>query len=178
MRTIALLIVAVFLWNATVHEVLAQGQTADIRIIPIEEDNRGESPRTVQVQIQDVSRGPLGDVQVTFTLPSAKDGRFSNGSNTINATTDNQGLATVSFEPKDRNARVKIAVVAQYQQQRLTGSVLSGGITKPKGNSKKWTYILGIVGGAAAAGAFALRKGKTPNGPITITPGNPTIVGP
>ena len=68
MRTIALLVVAVFLWNATVHEVLAQGQAADIRIIPTEEDNRGESPRTVQVQIQDVSRGPLADVQIT-SLP-------------------------------------------------------------------------------------------------------------
>jgi hypothetical protein len=177
MRTITLSIVAVFLWNATLHEVFAQGQ-ADVRIIPIEEDNRGESPRTVQVQIQDVSRGPLADVQVTFTLPSAKAGRFSNESNTINATTDNQGLATVTFEPADRNARVKIAVVAQYQQQRLTGSVLSGGITKPKGTSKKWTYILGVVGGAAAVGVFALRNKKTTNGPITISPGNPTIVGP
>src|SRR5262245_2594987 len=113
MRTIAISIVAVFLWNATVHEVLAQPQAqapADIRIIPIEEDNRGESPRTVQIQIQDVSRGPLADVQVTFTLPSAKAGRFSNGSNTINATTDTQGLATVTFEPADRNGRIKIAV--------------------------------------------------------------------
>ena len=177
MRTITLSIVAVFLWNAAVHEAFAQGQV-DVRIIPIEEDNRGESPRTVQVQIQDVSRGPLAAVPVTFTLPSAKSGKFSNGSSTINANTDNQGLASVSFEPADRNARIKIGVEARYQQQRLTGSVLSGGITKPKGTSKKWTYILGAVGGAAVAGAFALRKGKTPNGPITITPGNPTIVGP
>lgn len=180
-RPLAIVVIMVVFWNASILELLAQGPV-DLRVIPLEEENRGQAVRDVRVQVQDLSRGPLAGAEVTFTTPDGG-GVFSNGSRTVTVATDRQGVAVASgFRPQDANARVQISVSARYMEQRASITMLSGAVTAPKG-SRKWPAVLLTIGGAAALVAILVSRRSsgspgTSTTDISLTPGAPTVGGP
>jgi hypothetical protein len=180
-RWLGIFLATVVFWNSSASLLHAQA-VIDLRIIPLEEETRGQATRNVKAMVQDISRGPLAGVEVTFTVPEGKaSGTFSNGLKTITVMTDREGVATAQLKPGDTNARVRVKVDARYMEQVATREMLSGGISSAGGGSRKWTYILAGVGGGVLAAALAAGKkgnGTPQNVRITIIPGSPTVGGP
>ena len=116
-----------------------------------------------------------------------------NGSSTFTTTTNAQGQATVrGINFNNVAGPMQMRVTASFGGQ--TASLVvnqtnaigagAGGAAASTGMSAatKWLIILGIAGGAAAAGGIALGRGgssPTPTVPtVTVTAGTPTVGAP
>src|SRR5438309_1697128 len=72
---------------------LAQVPTgADLKIIRLEDRQTSVSARSLLVQVQDVSAGPIAGAEVTFTAPREA-GEFADGQSKVTVLTDAQGIA-------------------------------------------------------------------------------------
>lgn len=143
---------------------------------------RKRQPVDIVVQVRDGNRNPLSGATVNFAVPLQGPGGDFNGSKTLTLTTDQQGRATArGFRPNSAVGKVEIRVSASSQQE--TASIVltqfNMAVTGTKG-SGKWIALAGILGGAAAGGAYyaATRKSVSPTAPpaaIGISPGAGTV---
>lgn len=182
-RVVSVLLVLLLSVQAATLPVLGQDRPTDLRIIIIEAGTNPEPERLLQVQVQDVSRGPLAAVPVVFTLPnSANAGTFTDQSKVFRVTTDRQGVATARFRPGSLTSRFDIRVEATFQGQTAQALINYGEPEKIGGGRGKWFVLLGI--GAAVAIGVALAGGRNSStGPvapsvITLRPQTPTISAP
>jgi hypothetical protein len=145
------------------------------------------------VQVEDNNRKPVAGAVVVFLLPNqGASGTFTDGSRMLMTVTDNQGRASArGIRPNSQSGPMIIRVTASFQgltassvitQTNAAVATASSGAGLSTG--AKWAIILGIAGGAAAAGiAVGLHGGSSPSTPVTpppivITPGTPTVGGP
>lgn len=144
------------------------------------------------VQVEDQNHKPVAGAVVVFLLPdSGASGTFPGGSKMLMVVTDNQGRAAArGIRPNNQSGPLQIRVTASFQgltassvitQTNLAGSAAAAGTGLSVG--AKWAIILGIAGGAAAAGAvIATHSGGSsnpaPSPPIVISPGTPSVGGP
>lgn len=182
-RFVSALLIVLLCVQASALPVLGQDRPTDLRIIIVEAGTNPEPERLLQVQVQDVSRGPLTGVAVVFTLPNTGNaGTFSDGSKVFRVTTDRQGVATARFRPGNLTSRFDIRVEAAFQGQTAQALINYGAPEKIGGGRGKWFLLLGI--GAAVAIGVALAGGGNSNaGPvapsvITLRPQTPTISAP
>jgi hypothetical protein len=150
--------------------------------------NRGTAFNPV-VEVLDEHGQPVKDASVTFTLPAVgPGGTFSDGGKVFMVHTDENGRATArGMRPNRLSGQFEIRVTATYKGQSAT-SILTQTNAAPAnaehGSGRKWAIILGLAGGAAAAGVIAASSGgKSPaTSPSTgaavppagsVTPGAP-----
>ncbi len=151
-------------------------------------DVRQRKATDLVVLVRDGNRKPIAGASVRFNLPAEGAGAtFSDGSRTLEITTNNNGHAIVrNIRPNNVPGRYAIQVEAQHEGQMASVSVTHFNMTveRPKGGSGKWVAILGIVGAAAAGGTVAALRGSNGNSqpvagapptPIGITPGAGTV---
>jgi hypothetical protein len=142
------------------------------------------------VEVRDESGKLQEGAAVVFSLPTqGPGGIFSNGTNTLTATTDRQGRATASGIRLNRQTgkfdiRVTASLGGQTASATITQTNVSGVSTSGTGGSSKKIWILvAVIGGAAAIGALvAIHHGSSSSSsgppPIVITPGTPSVGGP
>src|SRR5690348_2143928 len=94
---------------------LAQVPTgADLKIIRLEDRPTSVNARSLLVQVQDVSSGPVAGAEVTFTAPREA-GEFAGGERKVTVLTDAQGIAIAKdFQLFRPNAPADILVNARY----------------------------------------------------------------
>jgi hypothetical protein len=129
---------------------------------------------------------------VIFFLPdSGASGAFPDGSHMLMTVTDNQGRATArGIRPNNQSGPMQIRVTASFQgltassvitQTNLAGAATASGFAGLS-TAAKLVIILGIAGGAAAAGAIvATHTGASSSAPpstVTLSPGTPSVGGP
>jgi hypothetical protein len=141
----------------------------------------------VVVLVRDGNRNPIPKASVTFTLPAeGPSGTFSNGTTTVNTTTNNDGYAFArGIRPNSLTGPFRIQVEAQRHEEKATATITQFNMSvdsSSKGGSGKWIVVFSAVGAAAAGGAvFALRNGSSsvqptaPPAPIGIAPGAGTV---
>jgi len=144
------------------------------------------------VQVEDQNHKPIAGAVVIFFLPdSGASGVFSDGSHMLMAVTDNQGRATArGIRPNNQSGPMQIRVTASFQgltassvitQTNLAGAATASGFAGLS-TAAKLMIILGIAGGAAAAGAIVATHSGGSSSPspstITLTPGTPSVGGP
>jgi hypothetical protein len=146
-------------------------------------DVRKRQPRNIVVQVRDGNRSPLAGVTVNFALPlQGPSGEFFDGSKTLTITSDQEGRATArGFRPNSAPGNIGIRVDASHGQESASLVVTQFNMeVTGSGGSGKWIALIGILGGAAAGGAYAATRGSsssspTPSAPIVITPGTGTV---
>lgn len=123
--------------------------------------------RDLLVEVRDEAGRPVPDADVTFELPaSGPSGAFRGGTLTQKSRTDNIGQArSTGFTPNDIEGRFTITIHARKEgADGMTtiaqNNTRAGGIApaESKGSSKK-LWIIGLIGGGAAAGVFAATRG-------------------
>jgi hypothetical protein len=139
------------------------------------------------VQVRDGNRRPLAGAAVVFTLPEqGPGGEFADGSRTLTATADGEGLATAKeMAPNKAAGKFEIQVEASHagETARATITQFNMEVRSEQGGRGKWAALFVILGAAAAGGAVAAtRSSHRPPGsaaaplpPITITPGSGTV---
>jgi hypothetical protein len=144
------------------------------------------------VQVEDQNHKPIAGAVVIFFLPdSGASGAFPDGSHMLMTVTDNQGRATArGIRPNNQSGPMQIRVTASFQgltassvitQTNLAGAATASGFAGLS-TAAKLVIILGIAGGAAAAGAIvATHTGASSSAPpstVTLSPGTPSVGGP
>jgi hypothetical protein len=138
------------------------------------------------IEVRDRHGKPISGASVLFTLPAVgPSGTFPDGSKTQMTRTDETGRATArGLRPNGVAGEFDIRVKASYEGESATATLTQTNATPAggeRGSAKKWVVLLGIVGGAAAAGMVATRGGaSTPTTPTaadptsgSVTPGAP-----
>jgi hypothetical protein len=171
------------------------GQDRALRVLVVEGDgaiihvNQRVAPEVV-VEVDDADGKPAAGATVLFFLPTqGPGGTFSNGTNTLTATTDAMGRATAyGMHPNKQTGVVQIRVSASYRGQTgnaiITQNIVTANAAGTGGGvgfgAKAW-IILAICGGAVAGAVIAAThksSSATPNTGVVITPGAPTVGAP
>lgn len=132
--------------------------------------------RDITIEVRDQDGNPVEGADVVFTPPGfGPSVSFLNNSGPFKTKTDAAGRAsTAGLTPNAIEGRFNVRIVASVgsiQESAVISqsNTLAGGIASAKtgGSSKKY-LILGLVGGGAAAGAFAFKgRSSGSNGPST-----------
>jgi hypothetical protein len=141
------------------------------------------------VQVEDENHKPIAGAAVVFFLPNqGPSGVFANGSKSLTVTTNAEGRATASaITRNDLSGQMAIRVTAAFAGQTASATITQTNVAPAAvglSTTAKVLLILGIAGGAAAAGVvLATRGSSSSNGtpatpPITITAGAPTVGAP
>ena len=142
------------------------------------------------VQVEDQNHKPVAGAVVVFFLPdSGASGTFPDGSRMLMAVTDNQGRAGArGIRPNNQSGPLQIRVTANFQgltassvitQTNLAGAASAGfaGLS----TAAKLAIILGVAGGAAAAGAIVATHsggGSPTPSTVSLSPGTPSVGAP
>jgi len=134
----------------------------------------------IQVQVIDGENHPISGARVNFELPNnGAGGTFAKDSTSATATTDALGRAFVrGFRANDIAGKFTIAVSASYGGETAHATITQFNVLVEKASHKssngKVVAILGIVGAAAAGGAYAATHKSASPAPSTPAP-VPTI---
>jgi hypothetical protein len=135
--------------------------------------------KDIEIRVLDQSDKPVTGAAVLFELPAlGASGTFSGGKTTFMTTTTNTGQAsTMGLRPNNIEGRFNTAVTVSYQGLEARATVaqtntLAGGQVGVSSSHKKY-WIIGIIGGAAAAGILA----GTRSGSSTPAPGSTVSIG-
>lgn len=171
----------------------AQEPAPRLKVVVIEGENalnniREHRARDPVVQVVDGANMPVKGAAVTFLLPdSGPSGEFSGGLRSLMVMSDDRGQATGhGLTPNRLAGKYQIRVVASYQGEMALAVIdqtnAEAGETGGHFLSKK-VLIIGVIAGAAAAGAaFGLMNhggaGATPGSAqpgIVIVSGSPSF---
>jgi hypothetical protein len=169
----------------------AQNLPARIDVVVIEGEGvvhkaSQRAARSLVVRVEDDDHRPLTGASVVFALPvSGASGEFINGSKTLTAVTDGQGLAAAhGFRTNQVAGKLQIYVTASYRglranaliSQEIEGAPVSArtpvaAAGKP-GGKWKWIALGAVAAGAAGGGVyFGTRNKSSVSSPITIITG-------
>ena len=164
---------------------------AKLNILIVEGDGainniRQRTAREAIVQVEDENHRPVAGAAVLFLLPdSGPSGVFAGGGRTLMATTNAKGQAVANgLRVNNIAGKFQIRVEASYQGVTAnttitqTNAVITAAAAG--GISGKLIAILGVFGGAAAAGAVIATRNDDNGGtpvptPTTVTAGPPTV---
>ena len=138
------------------------------------------------IEVRDEAGKPVAGASVSFQVPAmGPSGTFVDGGTTLMVQTDAEGRATArGLRPNKVTGPFDIRVTASHAGESATASIAqtnaAPAVTAGK-SGKKWAIVLGLVGGAVAAGAVAASGGgnaaaartpaEVPAG--SVTPGAP-----
>lgn len=137
------------------------------------------------VEVRDEEGKPVAGASVTFQVPAlGPGGTFVDGGTTLMVQTDAEGRAAArGLRPNKLTGPFDIRVTAAHAGETATAAIsqTNAAPAMTSGRSgRKWAIVLGLVGGAVAAGAVAAAGGgdsTTPRPPDvpsgSITPGAP-----
>jgi hypothetical protein len=135
--------------------------------------------KDIEIRVSDQSDRPVVGATIVFQLPMlGASGTFTDGKTTFTTMTVNTGQAsTVGLRPNSIEGRFNTVVTASYESLEARATVaqtntLAGGQVGVSGSHKKY-WILGIIGGAAAAGILV----GTRSGSSTPAPGSTVSIG-
>ncbi len=129
------------------------------------------------VVVHDADGRPVAGAIVTFTLPAVGPGGvFADGGRMLMVQTDEEGRAAArGLRPNRTIGQFEIRVNASSQGRTATAAITqtnAAPAVREGGSGRKWAVILGIVGGAVAAGALVAAGGGsesgTSNSPATV----------
>lgn len=139
--------------------------------------------RDITIEVRDQDGNPVEGADVVFTPPGfGPSVTFLNNPGPFKTKSDAAGRAsTMGLTPNAIegrfNVRVSVAVGAVQETAVISQSnTMAGGIGAAKGGSGKKFVLLGLVGGGAAAGVFAL-KGRSGGGNGPTTPATTIAIG-
>jgi hypothetical protein len=142
------------------------------------------------VQVEDQNHKPIAGAGVVFFLPdNGASGTFPDGSHMLMTVTDNQGRASArGIRPNGQSGSMPIRVTANFQgltassvitQSNVAGAAAASGFAGLS-LAAKLAIILGIAGGAAAAGAIIATHtgGSSSPSTVSLSPGTPSVGAP
>jgi hypothetical protein len=142
------------------------------------------------VQVEDQNHKPIAGAVVVFFLPdNGASGTFPDGSHMLMTVTDNQGRASArGIRPNGQSGPMAIRVTANFQgltassvitQTNLAAAATASGFAGLS-LAAKLAIILGIAGGAAAAGAIIATHtgGSSSPSTVSLSPGTPSVGAP
>ena len=160
------------------------GAQPGIRIVVVKGDRAKNviqqiSPEPLTVRVEDFNRRPVAGATVAFAAPvTGPSGEFANGSSTVTATTNQDGLATAEgYHPNAIPGPYLILLRAEFRGQLATGAIEQTNVEAGKSHAKRIATILSIAGVAAGAAALAKRNGGNESTP-TITLGDSAVGAP
>ncbi|MCC7176233.1 MAG: hypothetical protein IT159_13665 [Bryobacterales bacterium] len=137
------------------------------------------------VRVEDQKRRPVSGATVLFMLPdSGPGGTFGGGKRTLLVRTDSAGRAAVKgFRANDILGKFEMQVQASLRGVVARASIAQANAELPaakrKSGTRRLLVLLGVAGGAAAAGAVVASRSGEANGPtLTVTAGTPSVGGP
>ena len=136
------------------------------------------------VQVQDQTGLTLSGVPVTFLLPSqGAGGLFGDGGTSLNATTDDKGVAVGrGLKPNKTAGQFQIRVIASHQGQTASANItqVNAEPAEARGGSSKTIAILAVVGGvavgAAVLGLSRNKDARTTPSPPAAAPSPSTVI--
>lgn len=157
----------------------ACGQTSAIQLNVLEGEGAINNVRTHTghdpvVEVRDQSGAPLAGANVTFQLPgSGPGGTFAGSQSSVVAQTDERGQAVArSLRPNNTPGPFEIRVTASYKGETASAVITQTNATPAEAKSTKKYWIIALVAGAGAGGAFAATHGsKSSTSAQTTTPG-------
>jgi|SRR5579862_1830043 len=183
-------LVSLVLINLLREPAWAQAPTG-LQIVIVEGDGainnvRQRVNREEIVQVEDQNHKPVAGAVVLFLLPDqGASGTFAGGARMLSVVTDNQGRAAArGIKSNGVSGPMQILVTASFSG--LTASAVirqtnvAGAATAAAGLSTtaKVLLIVGIAGGATAAGIVIANHVGGSSTPVTITPGMPNVGAP
>src|ERR1700684_3919781 len=116
------------------------------------------------VQVEDENHKPIAGAAVVFFLPNqGPSGFFANGGKSLTVTTNADGRATASAITRNNlSGQMAIRVTAAFAGQTATATITQtnvAAVATGLSTTAKVLLILGIAGGAAAAGIVVATRG-------------------
>lgn len=161
---------------------------ARLKVVVVEGDGainniRQHRAKEPVVQVLDQNNMPINGASVTFLLPeSGPAGEFGGGVRMLAVVTNDQGMATGrGFTPNGTAGNFEIRVVASYMGE-MADTVVHQTNAQPaegagSGFPKKY-LLLGLIGGAVAAGVAIAAAGHGSSAPSTVTGGAGIVISP
>lgn len=177
----------IFLWASTLP---AQNEKAPerLKVIVLEGDGainnvRQHRAKDPVVQVIDQNNMPVSGASVTFLLPnSGATGEFGGGVRMLAVVTDEQGRATGrGLTPNGTIGSFAIHVTASYMGEMATAVVhqTNAEPAEAGGSSFPKKYLLiGLIGGAVAAGVAIAANGHGTSASSASPPGNGIVISP
>jgi hypothetical protein len=137
-------------------------------------------PGPLAVRVLDQNKRPVQGASVVFSAPdSGAGGVFSNGSQVIIVTTDQDGRAAARFQPNTTEGSYTIQVLARQVLVTAVAEIpqtnVAATAAAEKGSKKKLVAILAAAGAAAGTGIALAARGGSDNSQSTPPPTGPTI---
>ena len=162
------------------------GQNSGIEINVIEGEGainnvRAHTARDPVVEIRDRAGALVAGATVTFQLPGTGTGGVFpvTGSSLVMQTDEHGQAAARGLRPNSLSGPFEIRVTASYQGQTASAVINQTNAIPAEARSMKKYWIIGLVAGAGAAGAFAATHGSKSTTTSTtqpgIVPGSPTF---
>lgn len=137
------------------------------------------------VEVRDQSGAPIPGATVTFQLPgSGPGGMFAGSQNSLVTQTDEHGQAAGrGFRPNSVSGPFEIRVTASYKSETASAAITQTNAAPAEAKSTKKYWIIALVAGAGAGGAFAATHGNKTSSTTTTTqpgivPGSPSFGAP
>jgi hypothetical protein len=154
------------------------GQNAGIEVIVSEGEGAINNVRTHTghdpvVELHDKSGAPVVGAAVTFQLPvNGPSGRFADAQTSLVAQTDEHGQAIGrGLRPNALSGPFEIRVTASFQGQTANAIINQTNAAPAEAKSNKKYWIIALVAGAGAGGAFAATHSKSSTAAATTPTG-------
>lgn len=156
---------------------LAAAQTSPLKIVILEGEGAINNARTHTgkepvVEVRDASDAPIAGAVVTFQAPATGPSAvFGSGNATLLTQTDASGRAVGrSLRPNSVKGPFQIRVSASWKGQTVSAAIPQTNAVPAESKSNKKLWLIPVIAGAAAGGAFAATHGKSPSTAVTSTP--------
>ena len=164
---IGVLCAASFLSGADLHLTVIEGQGAINNV-------RAHTARDPVVEVRDGDNVPLPGATVTFQTPA--DGPsvlFPDNARSLITQTDQDGRAVGrGLRPNSLTGAFQIRVTASYKSATGTAEIEQTNASPAEARSSKKYWLIGLLAGAAAGGAFAATHGG--KSAAAVPPAQPT----
>ncbi len=156
----------------------AYGQNPGIEVNVLEGEGAINNVRTHTahdpvVEIRDRAGALVPGATVTFQLPGTGTGGIFpvTGTSLVMQTDEHGQAAARGLRPNSLSGPFEIRVTASYQGQTANAIINQTNAIPAEGKSNKKYWIIGLVAGAGAAGAFAAAHSSKSATPATTQPG-------
>jgi len=170
---------------------MASADTPPLQIVVVEgqgaiNNARTHTGREPVVEVRDGNDAPVAGAVVTFQAPATGPSAvFGSGNATLLTQTDASGRAVGrALRPNSLTGPFQIRVTASLNGQVASAVIAQTNAMPAEAKSNKKLWLIPIIAGAAAGGAFAATHGKSttaasPSTPATtpgsIVPGTPSF---
>ena|SRR5689334_6135938 len=138
------------------------------------------------IEVRDANDAPIAGALVTFQAPAqGPSAVFGSGNTTLLTQTDASGRAVGrALRPNTVKGPFQIRVTASWNGQTASAVISQTNAMPVESKSNKKLWLIPIIAGAGAAGAFAAVHGKSTNPAAAVTqtptsgsivPGNPSF---